>query len=135
MLFCFQNIIFHSISGFGCLGFYTEVLHRMVLPMSRPQKHPKTGVYYFREKVPADLRSAFGKVEVSRTLGTKDPAEAKVRHAEEKRKQALVWQSMRAKPGPLSHKVIVALAGKDYRDLVEMVEDEPWPASRERIHL
>jgi integrase len=97
----------------------------MVLPMSRPQKHPKTGVYYFREKVPADLRSAFGKVEVTRTLGTKDPAEAKVRHAEEKRKQALIWQTMRAKPEPIPHKTIMALAGIYYREQIAGHELNP----------
>lgn len=97
----------------------------MVLPMSRPQKHPKTGVYYFREKVPADLRSAFGKVEVSRTLGTKNPAEAKSRHSEERRKQALIWQTMRAKPEPLNQKVIQALAGRYYAALVGEYEDNP----------
>ncbi len=125
MLLRSHNSIFHSISGIGCRGFYTEVLHCMVLPMSRPQKHPRTGVNYFREKVPTDLRSAFGRVEVSRTLGTKDPAEAKVRHAEERRKLALVWQSMRAKPEPLPHKIIMALAGKDYRHPVGIMEEGP----------
>ncbi len=84
----------------------------MVLSVSRPLKHPKTGVYYFREKVPADLKATFGKTEVWRTLDTKDPALAKVRHAEEKRKQSLIWQAMRAKPEPLPHKKIMALSGK-----------------------
>lgn len=97
----------------------------MVLPVSRPHKHPKTGVYYFREKVPAELRSAFGKVEVSRTLGTKDPAEAKVRHAEEKRKQALIWQALRAKPEAVPHKTIMALVGEEYRRLNAMLDEEP----------
>ena len=97
----------------------------MVLPMSRPLKHSKTGVYYFREKVPADLKVAFGKTEVWRTLDTKDPALAKVRHAEEKRKQGLIWQAMRAKPEPLPHKKIMALVGGAYRDLNAMLEDEP----------
>ena len=45
----------------------------MVLMMSRPHKHPKTGVYYFRRAVPADLRTIIGKREELRSLGTKDP--------------------------------------------------------------
>lgn len=48
----------------------------MVLHMSRPFKHPKTGVFYFRQKTPADLRRIFGKAEVSWSLKTKDEAEA-----------------------------------------------------------
>jgi hypothetical protein len=43
----------------------------MVLSMSRPWKHPRTGVYYFRKVVPEAMRELVGKVEVRRTLGTK----------------------------------------------------------------
>jgi hypothetical protein len=49
--------------------------------MSRPWKHPKSGVYWLRRAVPADLRRLVGKCEVKQTLGTKDPAEAKWLHA------------------------------------------------------
>ena len=45
----------------------------MVLQMARPQKNPNSGVYYFRQKTPADLVAAFGRKEVSWSLGTKDP--------------------------------------------------------------
>jgi hypothetical protein len=92
--------------------------------MSRPLKHPKTGVYYFREKVPADLRSTFGKVEVWRSLGTKDPVDVKSRHSEEKRKQAFVWQTLRAKPEPLRHKTGRALAGEESCRLNRTIEEE-----------
>lgn len=53
----------------------------MVLPMSRPQKHRKTGIYWLRKRVPGDLVAVLGKSEVTATLETKDPAEAKIRHA------------------------------------------------------
>jgi hypothetical protein len=36
----------------------------MVLGMSRPWKHPKTGVYWFRKAVPEAMRGLVGKVEV-----------------------------------------------------------------------
>lgn len=49
----------------------------MVLSMSRPWKHPKTGVYWLRRRVPARLVAAVGKTEEKQTLGTKDPEEAK----------------------------------------------------------
>ncbi|MFO8127511.1 DUF6538 domain-containing protein, partial [Yoonia sp.] len=97
----------------------------MVLQMSRPHKNPKSGVYYFRQKTPTDLRAAFGKAEVSRSLHTKDAEEAKDRHAEESRKQALVWQSLRARPCPIPHKQLVAISGEYYRALNKFVEDEP----------
>jgi hypothetical protein len=53
----------------------------MPLAMSRPWKHPKSGVYWLRRAVPADLRRLVGKREEKQTLGTKDPAEAKWLHA------------------------------------------------------
>ena len=55
---------------------------QMVLLTVRPFKHRKTGVYYFRKVVPSDLRPLVGKWEDKRTLGTKDPAEARKLHAE-----------------------------------------------------
>ena len=54
----------------------------MVLSMSRQWRHPKTGVYYYRKVVPKTLRKLVGKVEQRRTLGTKDPRQAALRHAE-----------------------------------------------------
>jgi hypothetical protein len=50
-----------------------------VLPMPSPFKHPKTGVYWLRLRVPADLQAAVGKKEIKRSLKTKDPAAAKAR--------------------------------------------------------
>lgn len=97
----------------------------MVLPVPSPQKHPRTGVYYFRQRVPTDLRAAFGKAEVSWSLGTKDPQEARRLHAEATRKQALVWQALRAKPEPLTQKDVAGLAGAYYRELVSTHEASP----------
>ncbi len=83
----------------------------MVLQMSRPHKDKNTGIYYFRQKTPADLRQKYGKSEVGWLLRTKCKDEAKLRHAEALRKQALIWQSLRAEPGALPHKQIMALVG------------------------
>jgi hypothetical protein len=52
----------------------------MALAMDRPWKHPATGIYWFRKRVPDDLRSLIGKLEEKRSLNTRDAAEAKVRH-------------------------------------------------------
>jgi len=46
--------------------------------MTTPWKHPKTGVYYFRRAIPAELREIIGRGrELKRSLGTKCPREAK----------------------------------------------------------
>lgn len=52
----------------------------MPLAMSRPWKHPDSGVYWLRE--PEDLRALVGKREEKRSLQTRDPQEAKRRHTE-----------------------------------------------------
>ncbi|WP_456763202.1 DUF6538 domain-containing protein [Bradyrhizobium sp. USDA 4011] len=43
--------------------------------MSRPWKHPKTGIYQLRKVVPDDLRKLVGKREEKLSLQTRDPAE------------------------------------------------------------
>ena len=48
----------------------------MALAMARPRKHPKTGVYWLRKRVPDDLRARIRKREEKLTLKTRDPAEA-----------------------------------------------------------
>jgi hypothetical protein len=47
--------------------------------MTSPQKHPKSGIYYFRQSVPKECRSAIGKTEFKNSLGTKNLSEAKMR--------------------------------------------------------
>lgn len=49
--------------------------------MSRPWKHPKTGIYQLRKAVPDDLRKIVGKREEKVSLQTRDPGEAKQRFA------------------------------------------------------
>lgn len=97
----------------------------MVLTMSRPFKHPKTGVYLFRKAVPKDLRPILGKVEEKRSLGTKDPAEARRRHAEVAAEVEKVWQGLRRGAQRLTMKQIAALAGEVYTDWVNALADEP----------
>ena len=97
----------------------------MVLAMSRPFKHPKTGVYYFRKAVPDDLRGIIGKREVKISLGTKNPAEAKTKYAKKAAEVEERWKALRSKPEPLTQRQIVALAGEVYHDLVGNMSDEP----------
>lgn len=97
----------------------------MVLQMPRPFKHPKTGVYYFRVRVPADLVPLVGKSEIKISLGTRDPAQAKELFSERERKVNLDWRRLRSAPEPLPHRQMVALAGKLYHRLMAMLEHEP----------
>ena len=79
--------------------------------MARPTKNAKTGVYYFRQKTPADLVAIVGKKEVGWSLRTKDPDQAKVLNTLAVQKQAMIWERYRKRPEPLPHAKIVALSG------------------------
>jgi hypothetical protein len=70
----------------------------MALAMSRPWKHPKTGIYWLRKGVPEDLRAATGKREEKFSLKTRDPVEAKRLHAEALAALETRWANLRA-PG------------------------------------
>ena len=50
--------------------------------MAQPFKHPSTGVFYIRRRVPDELRPALGR-EYKRSLKTRDPLEAKALFAAE----------------------------------------------------
>ncbi|MBU1313958.1 MAG: phage integrase N-terminal SAM-like domain-containing protein [Alphaproteobacteria bacterium] len=109
----------------------------MVLAMTRPWKHPRTSVYYLRQRVPADLVATVGKKEVKVSLRTKDPTEAKLRHVTALQKIQDQWRLARAKSEPLTQKQIFALAGEAYREWVEQHDEQPgepsvWQALLER---
>lgn len=107
----------------------------MALPMPSPQKHPKTGVYWFRQRVPPDLRAILGKTEVTRSLGTKDPHEAKILHGPVLAEVAEQWANLRRGQQSLSHRELHALAGEFFRERVKAGEDEPGVAATRALDL
>ncbi len=52
----------------------------MVLACARPWRHPRSGVYWYRRRIPEPLRPLLRRGELRYTLATRDPREAKVRH-------------------------------------------------------
>ena len=74
----------------------------MTLSMTRPSKHPKSGIYWFRKRVPDDLRNLIGKREERFSLDTRDPNEAKRRHALKLAEVEERWSNLRAGQRPLS---------------------------------
>lgn len=110
--------------------------------MPHPYRHPKTGVWWYRERVPADLRSAAkgqsvtvviaGRIakhkigtELRVSLATKEPNEAKVRHAEVAPQFDAIWKGLREAPAPISFKNMRALAGEVYKAQLVRHEDNP----------
>lgn len=77
---------------------------------ARPWKHPKTGMFWFRRRVPVDLVEVIGREEEKFSLKTKDAAEAKLRHAEatvivEKR-----WRALREPARPITEVEVFEIA-------------------------
>ena len=97
----------------------------MVLCMSRPFNHPKTGVYYFRRVVPEALRGLVGKRELRISLKTKDPREAAARHPSFATRVTSQWEALRRGPEPLTLKEASALAGLWSRRFTAIYEDDP----------
>lgn len=81
----------------------------MALIMPKPIKDKDSGIYHLRVRVPADLKATFKKKEVSKSLRTRDPKEAKERFAAEYAAVQRHWAALRAKPEPLTLKRIVGL--------------------------
>jgi integrase len=119
----------------------------MVLSMPSPFKHSSTGVYWYRQRVPARLKSvAKGKsvtvtidgYSSSPTLGsdikvslrTKSPAEAKRLAVEAQSEFDRVWLSLETGPVQLTLKQITALAGEMYHTIRAVLEDDPGEAAQ-----
>jgi hypothetical protein len=99
---------------------YTRVIH-MALARSRPHKHPKTGVYWVRKRVPADLVPVVDKAEVTRSLGTKDAAEAKRRYRDAVAEIEEQWANLRGGEQTLTEREAHAL--ESVRELMKGVPD------------
>jgi hypothetical protein len=117
--------------GFGPPEWYTRVVH-MALAMSRPWKHPKTGVYWLRKRVPDALQPLVGKQEVKRSLKTQDPTEAKQRHLQALAELEAQWANLRAGPRKLTEREAHDLAAVAHDRWLEIHRDNPsdqtlWP--------
>jgi integrase len=123
----------------------------MIIAMSRPWRHPVTGMFYFRSRLPADLKKVVAgqslTVEVAGSgstvklaailkisLRTKDPSEARLRHVSVQAQLEQRWAASRTGVASLSHKEVQSLAGIWYRDLVSTHEDEPGEADNWSIY-
>lgn len=97
----------------------------MPLAMARPWKHPKTGIYWLRKRVPDELLKVVGKREELRTLGTRDPALAKVKHAAALAELEARWANLRAGPKLLSEREALELAAPLGDWWISQYQDSP----------
>jgi integrase len=101
----------------------------VVLQMSRPWRHPRTGFYWFRKAVPADLRQAVGRREEKFSLRTKNPGEAQALHAKRAAEIAEKWARLRGNAQP-DHADLFGLAGEFYHDMLAKNERNPGGAAQ-----
>ncbi|MBV0892313.1 site-specific integrase [Paracoccus sp. Z118] len=139
----FKNFLIYQ--GCGLPYWYTGRVH-MGLRMATPWKHPDTGVFYLRERVPAALvTKAKGRVVTlsfngltatvklgawaKASLRTKDIATAKERFREAtaalQEHLRLIQQAAEDGPVRLTQRQTEALAGEYYRDLCSDTHENP----------
>lgn len=99
--------------------------------MSRPFRHPETGIYWFRKRVPDALRPVVGKREHKESLRTRDPTEAKEVHARVAAEVEARWRQLAAGVQTLTQRQAEAIAGEIYHDLVAENQENPgWVEKR-----
>lgn len=100
----------------------------MALQMPQPTLHPKTGMYQFRRRVPADLRQLHGKPrEVKASLGTKDLREAKRRFIAMAAEVDARWDMLREGVQNLDDEQVEAISGEVYRDILSRASKDRGP--------
>lgn len=107
----------------------------MPLLMSRPWKHPKTGIYQLRRAVPEDLRALVGKREEKVSLQTRDPTEAKQRFAKALAELELRWANLRAGPKPLTEREAHHLALAEHDTWLRAYSDNPSQQTKWDVRL
>lgn len=66
----------------------------MVHALGTPKRHPQSGIYLFRKRVPERLKDFIGKSEIKFSLQTRDPVVARIRNLEEMARLARAWSEI-----------------------------------------
>lgn len=107
----------------------------MVLPMARPVKHAKTGIFQLRVRVPEALKSIIGKTEIKESLGTRDPMVAKSLHAKRMVEIAEQFAGLRQGVRKISIEDAVAIAGVFYHRVIKDYKGKDPRFTRHRMQM
>src|SRR5690242_1494044 len=66
----------------------------MVIALGTPKRHPESGIYWFRKRVPDRLKESIGKSEIKFSLRTRDPVVARIRNLEEMARIERAWSGI-----------------------------------------
>jgi hypothetical protein len=97
----------------------------MALAMTRPWKHPKTGVYWLRKRVPDTLQQLVGKREERRSLGTKDPVKAKMRLLQALSELEVRWSNLQQGPRALTEQEAHEFARPVHDEWIRIHQSNP----------
>ncbi|MGN6463612.1 MAG: DUF6538 domain-containing protein, partial [Pseudolabrys sp.] len=100
----------------------------MALAMSGPWRHPTTGIFWLRNRVPDNLRPILGKTEEKRSLGTRDPLEAKRRLAAALVELEQRWENLLAGPRSLTEREAHEIAVRFHDRYLAEFQDNPSEA-------
>lgn len=98
--------------------------------MSSPWKHPKTGMYWVRRRVPAHLVERVGKREEKKSLGTKDPVEAKRLYTQANAEIEARWAMRDRGEVRLDAREAINLARPFYDGMLDEFRDQPLLQTR-----
>ncbi len=98
--------------------------------MSSPWKHPKTGMYWVRRRVPSHLVERLGKREEKKSLGTKDPVEAKRLYTQANAEIEARWATMDRGEVQLDAREAINLARPFYDGMLTEFRDQPLLQTR-----
>ena len=98
----------------------------MVLQMARPWKHPKTGVFYLRVRVPSDLVGVAGRSIEKRSLGTKEVAEARIRFSKAMSDLSERWVNLRQGLVRPTFEEMNGFSADFYRTYCDEIETGRW---------
>ncbi|RUT30001.1 integrase [Arsenicitalea aurantiaca] len=97
----------------------------MSLKMSSPWKHPKTGMFWVRRRVPAHLVSRVGRREEKFSLKTKDPVEAKRLFVQAVAEMERRWENLGIADRELTPAEASQLARPFYDGMLEEFRHQP----------
>lgn len=59
-----------------------------------PKRHPESGIFLFRKRVPTHLTAILGKSEIKFSLKTRDPVVARIRNLEQTARIERAWSKI-----------------------------------------
>jgi len=107
----------------------------MSFKMSSPFKHPKTGMYWLRRRVPAHLIAVVGRSEEKRSLRTKDPAEAKRLFTRAMAEIEERWANLERGEQDLTAREAVNMARPFYDGMIAEFKDQPILQTRWDVEI